>query len=180
MIHHKGLFEKYKCNKNVLVETGTYKGLGVQLALEAGYLSVSSVELASKLYESAVSMFKNNNRVKLYNGTSEECLWTMIKDINEEIVFWLDAHYAGDTGVMGPEKSPIIKELSIIKRHPIKTHTIMIDDVRDMGTGHFGMITKYQVIEKILEINTDYKITYEDGSVSDNQIFHKDILVAYI
>jgi hypothetical protein len=180
MIHHKGLFEKYKGNKTVFVETGTYCGLGVRLALDAGYDCVASVELSQKLYEAAINMFKDEKKVKLYQGTSEGNLWEIIKNINEEMVFWLDAHYSGEVGCMGPEKSPIVKELSIINRHPIKTHTIMIDDVRDMGTEHFGMITKNDVIQKIMEINQNYKIAYEDGSISDGYIFLKDILVAYV
>lgn len=180
MIHHKGLFEKYRDNKKYFVETGTYLGLGVQLALEAGYEFVSSVELAPQLYERAKEMFKNDARVKLYKGTSEENLWEMIANTQEEILFWLDAHYAGETGCIGPEKSPIIKELEIIKKHNIKTHTILIDDVRNMGTEHFGMISKYLVIEKILEINPNYSITYEDGSIDDKTIFPKDIMVASI
>lgn len=181
MIHHKGLFEKYKGNKTVFIETGTYWGLGVRLGLEAGYDIVRSVELAPIFYERAVATFKNEPKVKLYQGTSESNLWEMIKDIDSEITFWLDAHYAGDTGYVGPEKSPIIKELTIIGQHPIKTHTILIDDVRDMGTIHFDMVTKETVIKQIMKINPNYKITYEDGSAgSDASIFPNDILTAYI
>ena len=177
MVHHSGLFKKYKGNKNVFVETGTYYGLGVGLALEAGYSNVSSVELSPALYANAVAAYKNRPNVRIYHGTSESRLWEMINGCDEEIVFWLDAHRAD--GIMGPEASPIIKELAIIGRHPIKTHVIMIDDVRDMGTEHFGMITQKEVVDRVLAINPHYKITYEDGSVNDQQIFPKDILVAY-
>jgi hypothetical protein len=175
MIHHDGLFSKYKGNRNYFVETGTYYGLGVSLALTAGYDNVSSVELSPALYDIAVHAFSDRPKVKIYHGTSESQLWNMIKDIKEEIVFWLDAHFAD--GIMGPEKSPILKELAIIGRHPIKTHIIMIDDVRDMGTEHFGMVTRQQVIDKALQINHNYSITYEDGSVNEHQIFIDDILV---
>ena len=178
MIHHSGLFKKYKSNRNVFVETGTYYGLGVGLALEAGYGSVSSVELSPALYANAVASYVNKPNVKIFQGTSESQLWEMIKGVNEEIVFWLDAHRAD--GIMGPEASPIIKELAIIGRHPIKTHVIMIDDVRDMGTEHFGMITQQEVVERVLAINPNYKIAYEDGSIDDARIFPKDILVACI
>ena len=56
----------------------------------------------------------------------------------------------------------------------------MIDDVRDMGTVHFGGITKDIILSKVIEINKDYKIMYENGSISDNNILYNDILVAYI
>lgn len=179
MIHHKGLFEKYKKDKNIFVETGTFCGLGVQLALDAGYSYILSVELDAKLYKRAMNIFKNELKVKLYQGTSENCLWEMIKDIKEEIVFWLDAHDS-NTGCVGPEKSPIIKELFIINNHFVKTHTIIIDDVRNMGTEHFGMITKDEVLQKIMEINPNYKITYENGSMNDEDVFYQDILVAHL
>lgn len=175
MIHHEGLFKKYRNNRNVFVETGTYYGLGVQLAINAGYQCVSSVELSPALFQNAVDMYKSEPKVHIYHGTSESQLWEMIKDVDEEIVFWLDAHRAD--GIMGPEASPILKELSIIKRHPIKTHVIMIDDVRDMGTEHFGMVTQQQVIEAAMSINSQYSMAYEDGSVNEHQIFKNDILV---
>jgi hypothetical protein len=177
MIHHAGLFQKYRNDRNVFVETGTYYGLGVQLAINAGYRHVSSVELSPALFKNAVDMYKNEPRVRIYHGTSESQLWDMIKDVNEEIVFWLDAHRAD--GIMGPEASPILKELAIIKRHPIKTHVIVIDDVRDMGTEHFGMVTQQQVIESAMSINPEYSIVYEDGSINEHQIFKNDILVFY-
>jgi hypothetical protein len=178
MIHHDGLFKKYKGSRNVFIETGTYYGLGVSLALSAGYDYAHSVELSPTLYANAVDMFRNRPTVRIFQGTSESRLWEMIKDFDEEMVFWLDAHFAD--GIMGPEKSPILKELAIIGQHPVKTHVIMIDDVRDMGTEHFGMVTQEQVVEAVMRINPNYKIVYEDGSVNEKLVFPKDILVACV
>ena len=61
-----------------------------------------------------------------------------------------------------------------IKRHNIKTHTIMVDDIRLMDNIHFS-VTKDKVIKKIYEINPNYKIKYYDDECAK-----EDILVAYI
>jgi hypothetical protein len=63
----------------------------------------------------------------------------MIKDINEPITFWLDAHYFPldmyknknhkISELPGYGKVPLIDELNQIKRHSIKSHTILIDDI---------------------------------------------------
>lgn len=169
------IFSKYP--NPVFVETGTYYGEGIVYALQAGFKNIRSVELFDKLYSICLEKFNNIPNVKLYQGNSSEKLWEMIADINQPITFWLDAHYSDSSTAKGPEFSPIVKELDIIKRHPIKIHTILIDDIRDMGTMFFDFVTREQVIAKIMEINPEYTITYENGVHAD-RIFYNDILVA--
>jgi len=171
------IFSKYL--NPVFIETGTYYGEGIVYALQVGFKNIRSVELSDKLFQICLDRFKNFPNVKLYHGNSSEKLWEMIADINESITFWLDAHYSDSSTAKGPEFSPIIKELDIIKRHPIKTHTILIDDIRYMGTMYFDFVTREQVIDKIMEINPHYTITYEN-SIFGDQIFYNDILVAKI
>jgi hypothetical protein len=171
------VFSKYP--NSVFVETGTYHGEGILYALQAGFKNIRSVELFDKLYHMCLEKFKNFPNVKLYQGNSSEKLWEMIANINEPITFWLDAHYSDSSTAKGPEFSPIIKELEVIKRHPINTHTILIDDIRDMGTMHFDFVTREQVIEKLMEINPNYTISYENG-LNGDMIFYNDILVAKI
>lgn len=175
MVHDKTVFSKYL--NNYFVETGTHQGLGVSLALEAGFQNIRSIELSPDLYQLCVSKFQNYQNVKLFLGNSSEKLWEMIHDINEPITFWLDAH-CGIARTMGLGSSQVLNELEILKKHPIKSHTILIDDVRDMGGVHFDFVTKDQIISKIMEINPHYTISYENGSVDDNKIFYDDILVA--
>jgi hypothetical protein len=60
------------------------------------------------------------------------------------------------------------------KKSSCKNHTILIDDRRLLGTDEFMFITEDQIREKLLEINPDYEITYEDGYQAN------DIIVARI
>jgi hypothetical protein len=76
---------------------------------------------------------------------------------------------------MGKEGiSPLMRELEAIKEHPIKTHTILIDDIRCANGQSLGNITLDMIIQKIWEINPDYRLVFENGYVP------KDILVAKI
>ena len=78
----------------------------------------------------------------------------------------LDGHHSGDDTAWGIHNDPIFEELDIISTHNIKTHIILVDDIRGMD--------KNKLIEKILSINKNYDISYEDGYIEN------DILVAMI
>lgn len=160
-------FKKYP-NQH-FVETGTWHGDGVQCARQAGFDSVRSIELSQPLYERCRNRFKDDNRVKLYQGDSGVVLGSVISDINEPITFWLDAHYSEGDTVKGPCMSPVLQELEAIAKHHVKTHTILIDDHHDFFTDKFGGVTEDQAKEAIRKIDPCYKFQVVD-----------DILVAKI
>lgn len=166
------LFKKYpnKC----FVETGSYKGDGIQYAIKAGFKSIKSVELSLALFSHCENRFRNNPCINLYLGKSVDKLGFMIKKIEESITFWLDAHYSEGITVKGDEMSPILKELAIIEKHPIKTHTILIDDRRLFGTPHFGIVKEEDITKALKRINKDYHISNDTGHPD----YPKDVLVA--
>jgi hypothetical protein len=158
------------------VETGSHEGNGIKQALQAGFEHVYSIEVFPCFYEMCTKTFTENPNVKLFLGSSGEILYDVIKDIDSPITFWLDGHcnFGGDLKALGYEQCPLIKELDLIKKHHIKTHTILIDDVRLLGTATFEYISLNQIMKKLLEINPNYKFSYENGVVPN------DILVAQV
>lgn len=158
---HLHIFKKYL--NPIFVETGSFKGEGIQCAIDAGFDTIKSVEIDQIRYEYCLKKFKNNQKVFLYLGSTEDNLWDMIKDINEPITFWLDAHWSGPGEPMSDQKCPLETELSIIAKHPIKTHTIMIDDMRCCNTDYFDFKTKDQIEQALLKINPNYKFIYENS-----------------
>ena len=103
-------------------------------------------------------------------------LWEMIADIQEPITFWLDAHRFPP--VEGEKNNPILEELEAIAAHPIKTHTLLIDDINGAGHLDFDYVTLDQITAKILEINPDYSIKFADGGWFDE--VKNNILVATV
>jgi len=71
-----------------------------------------------------------------------------------------------------------MEELEQIRKHPIKNHTIIIDDMHCCGTILFDYLTKEDIAHKILEINPNYVITFVDGG--DEGEYKNNIMVAML
>jgi hypothetical protein len=166
-------FSKYP--NQIFIETGSFLGDGIQQALDAGFKNVISIELSDKYFDICTNRFINNPNVKIVKGDSFKVLPDILKDINVPVTFWLDGHHScGDTA-LGEHWAPLMQEMDVIKNHHIKTHTIMIDDMRcwELPNPVHGFY-KEDILKKIVEINSNYKLTYEDG------LQENDILVAHI
>jgi hypothetical protein len=160
----KGLFGKYL--NRVFIETGSNYGDGIQQALDEGFEVVYSCEVDEERYMYCVKRFKLNLHVFLIHADTLKFLQEILPTIDEPVTFWLDAH-------KGNGKSPLLQELEIISNHDIKTHTILIDDLRDWHVKKCGFDT--QILKKhCLKINSTYQFVLEDGYTPN------DILVAKI
>jgi hypothetical protein len=165
----KELFEKYL--NPVWIETGSYHGDGIQQAIDAGFKSIYSIELGFELYQRCCARFRDIPNVILIHGDSHLIMDDLLSTINKPMTFWLDGHFSGGDTVIGKYNSPLMQELDCIGRHFIKTHTIMIDDLRIWQKGSHGFDVP-MLKEKLLLINPDYKLILEEGLIPD------DILVA--
>ena len=158
----------------VFIETGAYLGDGIQAALDAGFEEIISIELAPKYVAHCRKRFQGNPRVQIVEGDSGHILDQVIRPIDRSITFWLDGHYSGGDTAKGTWVAPLLQELTFIRQHPIKTHTLLIDDLRvwrDPAYGHqFSIEELYTYIR---QISPAYQFTLADGHIPD------DILVAY-
>ena len=166
-------FEKYL--NPIFIETGSFVGDGIQQAIDAGYTRIISIELSDKYFEISKNRFSNNPNVEIVKGDSFKVLPEILKNINDPVTFWLDGHHScGDTA-LGEHWAPLMQELEAIKNHHIKTHTVMIDDMRCWENPNpVHGFYKDDIFKILSEINIDYTFTYEDG-MQEN-----DILVAHI
>ena len=124
------------------------------------------------------SLYNNLNHKVPYilidGDDSGVILEDIIKDINEPITFWLDAHHCGsDSGCSDKYISPVQHELEIIKNHPLADkHIIMIDDINYFSESNIeinkkrhptkepGYILKSELIDKLKSINEDINIEF--------------------
>lgn len=157
----------------VFVESGSYRGDGIQEALQCGFERVISYEVAPHLYQHCQQRFKNDPRVTLLPRSSVT-MGPDLQAINDRITFWLDGHYSGGETHYVNTKCPLLQELDIIAQHPRHDHTLLIDDVRLLGTDEFEYITLESVKKRILDINPAYEITFVPGYQD------RDILVAQV
>lgn len=174
----KDVLSKYAGKANVFIETGTHLGKTTKIAADLGFKHVYTIELSPHFYNSAKKRLEGE-QIHCIFGDSCEQLKLLLPTIDEPIVFWLDGHWSmGDTA-RGNNPVPIYDELDVISEHHIKTHTLLIDDLRLMGN-HEEPIEQWHDIslettkQKCLNINSEYKFSFEDGHVP------KDILVAML
>lgn len=156
-----GLFLKYKTD--IFIETGTHMGAGIDRALDIGYGKIFSTEIMEGYYNGSIEKFQDDENVFLYFGDSAIQLREILKRVSKKATFWLDAHMAGPG-----QPCPILYELEAIRKHEIKDHNILIDDVRDFGTEAHDYITIQQVQKALLKINFDYKFSFESSGIQDN------------
>lgn len=135
------------------VETGTFMGDGVEAAYRAGFRNIKTIEIRGST-ETFIKRFKDHEGLTFFShiGDSKTDLVKLLKSISEPATFWLDAH-GGSHGCSGG--TPVLRELDQIADHPIKTHTILVDDCRT-----FTPILIEEIKAKIVTINPNYKITF--------------------
>jgi len=177
MAGDKNIFYNYNSN-NIFLETGSYLGRGIQHALDAGFKRIISIEITPKYYDICTERFADNPEVEIVLGDSSKLIGKVLSTIDEPCTLWLDGHFCDATTLHGDKLCPLLDELDVIKLHPIKTHTILIDDRRCWNVNnHYYpeyLFGEEDIVRKIKEINPEYKITYDDGYIPD------DVIVAQI
>jgi hypothetical protein len=175
------VFKKYP--NEYFIETGSYLGDGIQAALDAGFLHVFSIELSERYYRLCADRFAGDERVVLVRGDSAQSLWELIRPLDRPITFWLDGHWSGGDTARGAKSTPLMEEIRQIGRHPIREHTILVDDLRCWSEEYDQDIAEglrvEQVVEAIRSVNPAYRFSYEDGGDAED-VLPNDILVARV
>ncbi|MBU6427163.1 hypothetical protein KGQ27_02890 [Patescibacteria group bacterium] len=168
---HPALFEVkiktiYRLRKRygteIFIETGTYLGDTLNRAKDM-FASVISIELDTDLFIAAQRRFAQYRNVRLYKGDSGVILPTVINELVEPALFWLDGHYSGGITARGQIDTPIVKELQAIMSHPVRRHVILIDDAR-----LFDGTNNYPVQKAVFELATKngYRSSIKDDMIT--------------
>ena len=165
----------YAYPNKYFVETGSYVGDGIQKALNAGFPEIHSLEIDGGSVNHCRHRFRSFTQVHVWHKDSGRQLFEVIENINEPITFWLDGHN-GRPDPNGGKNTPLLAELDQIKMHSLKNHTILIDDMHCCATILFDYMTQDDIINKVLEINPDYIITFVPGG--DAGEYPVNVLVA--
>ena len=172
------LFKKYKNNKEILVETGTWTGDGISKAFMAGYKKVYSCDINEDNVIKAKEKYINEN-VTIIALPSQIALKEIMNEIKEPCVIFLDGHIMpkmfNDESLGFDEKQlelitkngvkgcPLIEELAVISAHTINTHTILIDDYMCFNTWIYDYLKFEEIISIMTKINKDYKFYIESN-----------------
>lgn len=155
----RNLFKEFKGNHTTFIETGSYRGDGIQLALDAGFTNIISIDIDPENIDFCMSRFdlyrgidSPKANILLVCGDSAEELGKVVARLQEPAMFWLDAHAQHFEGeVLGKNPFPLEKELRQIRQWGVQKNTILVDDMLHLThpdiTGISKMLIEHWVIE---------------------------------
>jgi len=120
-------FLKKNLGLDVFVEGGTYMG-GTAKKMSEFFRKVYTIEKSDVMYDIAKGNLKDISNVTMLKGDTREHL-VQILDNNDNIIFWLDAHWSGGKTYGQEDECPLVEELDIIFKYQ-KNYVILIDDAR--------------------------------------------------
>jgi len=140
------------------VETGTYLG-ETTAAMEPFFDNLFTVELSDQLYADAQAKFADTPKISTIHGNSAHEIPSLIKQLTEPTLFWLDGHYSGGATAGDSHANPIFEELTAILDDESRfAHVIVIDDARLFGTEE-GYPTVDEVIQFVRSRNSTCDIS---------------------
>jgi hypothetical protein len=129
----------------VFIETGTFRGEMIDAQREH-FQKLISIELNEELFQAARLKYASAPQIQLHQGDSGIKLKEAVREVNEPVLFWLDAHYSWGNTAGGNEAAPIIRELTCLTSRSKLNDVILIDDAR-----LFGLKGDYPRLEVIRE-----------------------------
>lgn len=151
----------------VFVETGTYRGDMVE-AVRNSFERIYSIELSPLLHQRAAQRFAKHKHIRILLGDSTQVLPTVLTEIAQPCLFWLDGHFSAGITAKGSKNTPVSDELRYIFNHPIQRHMILIDDARA-----FNGQNDYPTLREL----EDYLkgLGYSGAFVVQNDVIHLDL-----
>ena len=177
-----GVLEKYP--NLIFITTGIGPCISIARAFNANFEEVYGIEEDPVLVEHSNhvipmyfkdSMLRRTKKVQVFHGETIAKLNELINNINQPITFLLSSYRPDLDNLNQP--NIILEELEQIKYHPIKTHTILIENVHLADTPLFGNIELNKLFDSLLKINPYYKFNFEKGGHLEKE--ERSILVAY-
>jgi hypothetical protein len=120
-------FLKHIMKLDVFVEGGTYKG-DTAKSMGEKFKKIYTIEKSDVMFEIAKENLKDAINITLLKGDTREHLDSIMEN-NENILFWLDAHWSGGDTYGEEDECPLIEELEIIFKYN-KNFVVLIDDAR--------------------------------------------------
>lgn len=144
------------------VETGTYLGDMIE-AQRLNFSQLISIELGHHLFKRASLRFNGYSHILILEGDSGKVLPSVLRDLKDPAIFFLDGHYSEGITALGDKECPIYEELKHILSHEVSNHVILIDDARYFtGQGDYPKLK--EIKDYIYNKNSNYDM-YVDRDI---------------
>jgi len=114
---------------SVMVETGTFKG-DTAVAVAQLFQKIYTIELSKDLFSATHQRLEAFKNISHINGSSPDVLRTLRSELRQgSVLYWLDAHWCGETTAGVGYECPLMDELGAIGSLNDNS-VILIDDAR--------------------------------------------------
>lgn len=158
------------------IETGTYRGDSLQLALDSGafkrYIGLEIDQEMVTFCHNRFDLFRSPRKdFQVLQADSATALSGLIHTIDHPCTIFLDSHWQLIEGTdKGANPFPLMQELEHISRHHIKTHTIIIDDLLYLTHPEVTGWTREHIERALFRINSAYKIKCIANPIINNML----------
>lgn len=119
---------KEKINLTTVIEGGTYQGETAK-RLSSDFAKVFTIEKSEVMFEEAKKNIGDIQNITQLRGDTRNHLPKLVSE-NDDILFWLDAHWSGGDTYGEQDECPLLQELGIIFGSNMKNYAVLIDDAR--------------------------------------------------
>ena len=123
-----------KDNKDLyplFVETGTYLGETIR-PMEPYFKNLYTIEISPLLHEQAKNLYRGN-KIKFLLGDSSVVLTSLISELNDNTIFFLDGHWSSGITGRGFKDCPLVEEINTIFENFKHKAIIIVDDYSFFG-----------------------------------------------
>ena len=171
-------FLKYS---DIIIESGSGMGGGIEQMIAAGYKRIKSVEAKDTYHEHNQKKFADFRMVELFFGMSKDKFPEMLADITTPAVFFFDAHVSGENGAGHQDylekgnaseyaqDNCLTAEIGMVLKNG-SHHVIIIDD----QNGENAENVRYR--EMCLAANPNYKFYFYDEQRGETLYKNKSLV----
>ena len=155
-------YTKYNC----FIETGTLNGDTI-FSLEPYFNKLYTIEFSEKYYNNTKNKY-SGNKINFILGDSSIVFETLLPNITDKCIFFLDGHWSGgDTGKSNKD-CPLYEEVTHINNLFTNDAIIIIDDFRLFGLDK----SSGKLNEDWSKINKENLLNIIQGRI--NKVYHLD------
>lgn len=154
------------------IETGCWTGDSMQIAIQAKAFSMFiGIESDPEKVRVTKDRFRYNKAVSIIQGDSGTDLILVLNHIKVPATILLDAHDSLIEGeIEHPNPFPLLQELKQISENPVKTHTIIIDDILHLTHPRITGWGLEHIYSAIYNISSNYNIILIANPVKNNML----------
>lgn len=160
----RNYFKEFKGDCTTFVETGTFKGDGMNAARDAGFLTIHSIDI---IQHEQLHKYNGVGIWKRYIDDSPVVLQWLLPTIKEPYMIWLDAH--SQMTEDEPDNYPLFRELDVIAQVQHRPKVILIDDFLYMTHPWVTGWVPNSIIHRLRDLG--YKMQYLPNPVKNNILY---------